>query len=265
MVWIAPACRLTTPWRRAMMVSATREAVMRAQARAHEIPLDRVDLEALDRFLMSERSPPQSMMLSDLDGFLTGIAVGPELVLPSQWLPLVFGGDAPEFADEAEAKAILGAIMGRYNEILCQVADDDLQPLFWADRNGTLIAADWAEGFLQAIMLRADAWEALFKSKRDGALLVPILALCGDENGESLLGIPPDEEDRVMEEAAEFIPACVAAIDAYWREKRPRQISMPLTAGPPSQPVQTSSKIGRNDPCPCGSGKKFKKCCGKAT
>jgi hypothetical protein len=126
MVWIAPACRLTTPLRRAMMVSATREAVMRAQARAHEIPLDRVDLEALDRFLMSERSPPQSMMLSDLDGFLTGIAVGPELVLPSEWLPLVFGGDAPEFADEAEAKAILGAIMGRYNEILRQVADDDL-------------------------------------------------------------------------------------------------------------------------------------------
>ena len=73
-----------------------------------------------------------------------------------------------------------------------------------------------------------------------------------------------DEEDRVMEEAAAFIPACVAAIDAYWREKRPRQISMPLSAGPPSQPVQTSSKIGRNNPCSCGSGKKFKKCCGKA-
>jgi uncharacterized protein YecA (UPF0149 family) len=76
-----------------------------------------------------------------------------------------------------------------------------------------------------------------------------------------LLGIPPDEEDRVMEEVAEFIPACVAAIDAYWRAKRQRQASMPLTAGPTSQP---SSKIGRNDPCPCGSGKKFKKCCGKA-
>ena len=71
---------------------------MRAQARVNEISLDRVDPEALDRFLMSERSPPEGMMLSDLDGFLTGIAVGPELVLPSKWLPLVFGGDAPEFA-----------------------------------------------------------------------------------------------------------------------------------------------------------------------
>ena len=241
---------------------------MRAQARAHkildnEIPLDRVELEALDRFLMSERSPPESMMLSDLDGFLTGIAVGPELVLPSEWLPLVFGGDAPEFADEIEAKAILGAIIGRYNEILRQVADDDLDPVFWTTRGGTLIAADWAEGFLQAILLRADAWERLLKSKRDGQLLVPILALCGDENGDSLLGIPPDEEDRIMEEVAEFIPACVAAIDAYWRAKRPRPASTPLTAGQPSQSGQASSKVGRNDPCPCGSGKKFKKCCGK--
>jgi uncharacterized protein len=230
---------------------------------AQEIPIDRVvDLEVLDSFLMSDRSPSDSMMLSDLDGFLTGIAIGPELVLPSEWLPLIWGGDAPEFADEDEAKAILGAIMSRYNEILRRIADDTLDPIFWADRDGTLIAADWAEGFLQAIMLRADAWGSLFKSKQDGQLLFPILALCGDENGESLLGLPSEDEDRVMEEVTEFIPACVTAIAAYWRERGSTQISMPLMRG--RQPDQPSIKTGRNEPCPCGSGKKFKKCCGKA-
>jgi yecA family protein len=70
---------------------------------------------------------PQLMMLSDLDGFLTGIAVGPELVLPSEWLPLDWGSDAPEFADEGEAKAVLGAILGRYNEILRQI-DHEFSP-----------------------------------------------------------------------------------------------------------------------------------------
>ncbi len=230
---------------------------------AQEIPIDRVvDLEVLDSFLMSDRSPSDSMMLSDLDGFLTGIAIGPELVLPSEWLPLIWGGDAPEFADEDEAKAILGAIMSRYNEILRRIADDTLDPIFWADRDGTLIAADWAEGFLQAIMLRADAWGSLFKSKRDGQLLFPILALCGDENGGSLLGLPSEDEDRVMEEVTEFIPACVTAIATYWRERGSTQISMPLMRG--RQPDQPSIKTGRNEPCPCGSGKKFKKCCGKA-
>ena len=28
------------------------------------------------------------------------------------------------------------------------------------------------------------------------------------------------------------------------------------------EPIRTSREVGRNDPCPCGSGKKFKKCCG---
>jgi yecA family protein len=151
-----------------MMLRTIREAAMRAQALPHAIPLDQVDLEALDRFLMSDRSPPNSMMLSDLDGFLTGIAIGPELVLPSEWLPLVWGGEAPEFADESEAKAVLGAIMSRYNGILRQLDHDAFGPIFWAARDGTLMAADWAEGFLQAIMLRMDAWDQLLKSKRDG-------------------------------------------------------------------------------------------------
>jgi uncharacterized protein len=236
---------------------------MRAQARVHEVPVDRVDLEALDRFLMSDRSPSESMMLSDLDGFLTGIAVGPELVMPSEWLPLIFGGEAPEFADEDEAKAVVGTIMGRYNEILSQIADDDLEPVFWDDRGAKAMASDWVEGFLLAIMLRADAWEPLFKSKRHGRLLAPMLALCGDENGESLLGILPDDEDGFMEQAAAFIPPCVIAIADYWRGRRSKQFSMPLTPGAPSRPDHTSNKIGRNDPCPCGSGRKFKKCCGR--
>ena len=30
-----------------------------------------------------------------------------------------------------------------------------------------------------------------------------------------------------------------------------------------AQPIRTGPKVGRNDPCPCGSGKKFKQCCGK--
>jgi uncharacterized protein len=237
---------------------------MRAQALAHAVAIDRVDLEALDKFLMSDRSPPDSMMLSELDGFLTGIAIGPQLVRPSEWLPLIWGGEAPEFADLDEANAILGSLMALYNEILREIADDTLAPIFWSDRNGTVIAEDWAEGFLQAIMLRADAWEPLFTSKRDGKLLFPILSLCCDKSGNSLLGLPPEAEDRIAEQAQELIPGCVIGISAYWRRKGPRQISIPLKAGRQPEPSRATTKVGRNDPCPCGSGRKFKKCCGQA-
>jgi uncharacterized protein len=239
-----------------------REAAMRGEALAREITVDRVDLEALDKFLMSNRSPPDSMVLSELDGFLTGLAIGPTLVRPSEWLPLIWGGDAPEFTDLDEANAIFANIMARYNDIIADIANDALAPIFWADRNGTFIAVDWAEGFLQAIKLRADAWKPLFTSKRDGKLLLPILLLCGDHDGNSLLGLAPEAEDHIADRVTELIPGCVIGIAAYWRRKGSKQLPISLRAGPRPASSCVTTKIGRNDPCPCSSGRKFKRCCG---
>ena len=201
------------------------------------------------------------MLFSDLDGFLTGVAIGPEVVMPSEWLPHVWGGEEPVFDDHLQASAILGTIMGRYNMILRDTAAGAFGPLFWETQDGTVIAADWAEGFMQAVALRADAREPLMRSRRYGRLLVPILALCSDEAGESLLGFGPDKEDQVMAEAAEFIPLCVTEIAAYWRKRRPTPL-----ATRSSQPISVSLKAdqtNRNDPCPCGSGRKFMVCCGR--
>ncbi len=45
---------------------------------------------------------------------------------------------------------------------------------------------------------------------------------------------------------------------------KPEDVSDMDRALRPSEPVVAAPKIGRNDPCPCGSGKKFKKCCAAA-
>jgi uncharacterized protein len=225
-----------------------------------DLTISDADLDLLDAYLLSDQSPPECLLLSDLDGFLTGIAIGPEVVMPSEWLPHVWGGEEPVFDDHLQASAILGTILGRYNTILRGVEAGVFGPLFWETQDGTVIAADWAEGFMQAVALRADAWEPLMRSKRLGRLLLPILALCADEDGESVLGLDLDEEERFMAEAAEFIPACVTEIAAYWRKRRPT----PATGS--SQSVSVSLKAdqtGRNDPCPCGSGRQYKVCCGR--
>ena len=58
-----------------------------------------IDLEKLSAYLMSEESPSHCMGLSDLDGFLTGVLCSPELIMPSEWLPLVWGSNEPEIKD----------------------------------------------------------------------------------------------------------------------------------------------------------------------
>ena len=218
-------------------------------------PAGPVDLEALDQFLMSDSSPEDCMQLSDLDGFLTGIAIGPELVMPSEWLPAIWGGDEPVFESIEQAQTVIGTIMGRYNEILRALSTDPeaYAPLFWEDLSGEVIAADWAEGFVDAIRLRPEAWRPLLEDREALVMLMPILALCGDAEGGSPLELDLEEDADLLAETPELIPACVAGIDGFWKERR---------GWPKSGSGQAkSAKVGRNDPCPCGSGRKYKRCC----
>src|ERR1700733_11985354 len=96
-------------------------------------PSGPIDLDALDDYLMSDHAPDDSMGLSDLDGFLTGIVVGPEFIPPSEWLPVVWGGEEPEFATDEEMRAVLDTIMSRYIEIIAGFNSDpiDFDPIFW--------------------------------------------------------------------------------------------------------------------------------------
>jgi uncharacterized protein len=186
------------------------------------LPTDDAGYEALGTYLESDRSPPESMLISDLDGFLTAVAIGPVLIKPSEWLPIVWGGEQPVFADANEAQAVIGAIMNRYNEILRDVEQQSFEPIFWVDAAGTVIAADWAEGFAMAMGLRPNSWEPLFKSKKHGPLLLPILALCSDGDGGSALGLDAEAEEEITADAADLIPDCVIGIAAFWRSRRSR-------------------------------------------
>lgn len=213
------------------------------------LDLDDFDLEQLDRFLMSEGAPEDCMQLSDLDGFLTAIAIGPELVMPSEWLPAVWGGGEPMFESHEQAQRVMGAIMGRYNEILQLLRDEPeaYDPLFWETPTGERVAADWVDGFMEGIALRQNAWRPLLESDPDKELLLPIICLW-DEEGNPLAEGTAEQLADVRRTATNLIASTVPAIDAYWKMRR--------------RPQARASKPGRNDPCPCGSGRKYKRCCG---
>ena len=173
-----------------------------------------IDLDALDDYLMSDHAPDDSMGLSDLDGFLTGIVVGPELILPSEWLPVIWGGEEPVFQTEDEMRTVLGTIMGRYNEIVaCLNTDpDDFDPILLEGPEGGVIASDWAGGFLDAVALRATAWEPLIESDDAGILMAPLFLLNGDMEIDDAA-----DENELMAQASDMIPTCIAGIREFWR------------------------------------------------
>ena len=167
------------------------------------------DLERLDAYLSSDESPDGCMMLSDLDGFLHGIACSPVEVPSTEWMPVVLGASPEEVP-----QWVLETVGSLYMSILEGLAMDppEMEPMFWETKEGHVIAMDWCEGFMDAYQLRADAWEAFMETKEGAELMMPILVHMIDEEGNSMFGLEQEELDETLEKAAEAIPMAVPLI-----------------------------------------------------
>jgi uncharacterized protein len=81
-------------------------------------PLSEGEIAELDEFLMSDATPEECMDISTLDGFLTSLVIGPQLVPPSVWLKAIWGGETqPAFESSAQAQRVISLIMRRFNAI----------------------------------------------------------------------------------------------------------------------------------------------------
>ena len=185
-----------------------------------------VDIERLEVYLLSDNAPNAAMGLSDMDGFLTGIAAGPELIKPSEWLPVLWGHEEPGFESIEEAQAIVGIILGRYNEIVGNItaAQPTLDPIFMGSPDGeVMIVGDWAAGFLDAVKLRPKAWAPLIADEESRLYLLPFLIHGGEPEDAALLGIPfqpvdAAEQRRLMPIAPDALICFTLAIWGYWSQ-----------------------------------------------
>lgn len=215
-----------------------------------DIQLSRFELFWLDGFLTSRQVPPGTMSLEALDGFVTALVIGPGLVPFTRHLVEIFptaDGDAMTWDGIEQANFVLDLIGRLSNSIAARrLADAPQVPLI--DQGDPDIAgSDWADGFLLGVDLGQEAWEPLWKSPRGEDMLAAIEALVdGGVEGEPLL--TRKERERTLER----LPVMLQRIATFWKD--------PSAGFKGSAPVRVQ-KIGRNDPCPCGSGQKYKKCC----
>jgi uncharacterized protein len=212
-------------------------------------------LDELDRLLLDQGE--NWMLLTQLDGYLTGILVSPDMVPPGSWLKPIWAGEngdgVPDFADMGEFQRLIDLIMRHYNDVLAALGQPgSYEPLFDIDtRNEDVLWEMWIEGFVQAMALAPEGWARLAAADDAGckAALKGIAKLHAIANGEARLSRVKTEQ--WTREAPDLIPMWVEILHAWRLENDPLR--------PPTPP---RGKVGRNDPCPCGSGKKYKKCCG---
>jgi len=165
------------------------------------------DIHFLDAYLSSDDAHPDSLAISDLDGFVTGIACCPEKVEAHEWLSIAFGDadGAPEPV-KAAARRLLRGIRESLE------TNGYIEPVFWETQDGRTIAMDWCEGFMDAVKLRPERWDALTQTKSGSELMMPILVHMFDDEGKSLFGLTREEVDSTLDAAAEAIPIVVPAI-----------------------------------------------------
>jgi uncharacterized protein len=232
-------------------------------------PLSIEEMDELGDFLMSDATSDDAMMLDCLDGFLTAIVSGPVMLSPSVWLPRVWGDsakDAPKFKSLVQADRITSLIMRHLNGIIWSLYQDSetFEPVFdftsYPDDSHEYVNGEmWAYGYISGIDLQEQSWKPFFEDKANFEVLRPIHLLGADEVADEEEALTETPTQR--EELTKQIPASAAWIYRFWQPYR-RAVAERTIA---TSYQREYPKIGRNDPCPCGSGKKFKKCCGAST
>lgn len=174
--------------------------------------------DLLDR--IAERR--DAMPVVELDGYVAGLVVCPEWIAPPEWLPRVWGGDSAS-DDIEEAAVATRSVTAHYLRVDRDLARDPqaYRPILGYDPGrAVLLWEPWVRGFGRAMDLRSDAWLRIEESGDGGAIasVGTIVAMKGiDEAVWDLSDGAVEEIDRT---AADVIPACVRALNAWTRPRR---------------------------------------------
>ena len=218
--------------------------------------------EILERF-----GDKRAMNLEQLDGFLAAVLCGPDEVPQSEYLREIWGHDIVNedaFAAQPLLKDFIDLIRRHRDAIAYTLQSGDVfTPLLLEDEQGVSRGNDWANGFLRGMELRRENWGPLLDDEENGGSLVPIFALAHEHD--------PDPETRSYKEPVsaelreKLIVGIAAGVMRIYRYFKERGLMTGNTVRHSTDYRRIAPKIGRNEPCPCGSGKKFKQCCGRVT
>jgi uncharacterized protein len=221
-------------------------------------PLSTAELDRLEQLLVSDIFHEEAMPLDMLQGLFCAVASAPDLIPPSSWLVVALG-DNPDYETPEQAQEILDLVIRFYGQTVLDLDEGAGLTLYvFPDDDGEEDLATWCEGYLEGVVLSEADWYEHGEPEEVEELLFPFILLSGrmrEAAEEAQATVPSLEEEREMKrQASASLGDSVTAVYSYWLDKR---ISHPPTR-------REGPKVGRNDPCPCGSGRKYKSCHGSS-
>ncbi|MGH8073534.1 MAG: UPF0149 family protein [Lysobacter sp.] len=232
--------------------------------------LDDDQIERLADLLEQRAVPFKGFNLEALDGYLSALAVSPETLPMAEWEPAVWG-TPPRWSDADERTAVETLLLGHQNMAAARVRHggddlpDHLAPLLWLPEDPDLqgddaeqedeldVGRDWALGFFTAVGLREAAWDQWLD---DNEWIDEVFGLLDRlASGEVLADDPSAPATPIGYRERLEIVAGLPDMLADLHHHR-------IDALTPREPIRREATPDRNAPCPCGSGKKYKKCCG---
>jgi uncharacterized protein len=195
-------------------------------------PLSNIQAQTLEDRLIKSLGLPHAMGFAMFDGYITAIVSGPNMITPEQWLPWVYdslsGIHLPKFESQEQMESTVDLLVQHHNAVVdcLEKRPGHYFPAF--DRTvllkgSSMAGTAWCRGYELAIALDPGPWRPLLNAE-------------------------PQFLERIFNNDASvknLIARDVGLIFAWWYKRR----TEPMYAG-------------RNEPCPCGSGKRFKHCHG---
>lgn len=214
------------------------------------------DLDRLEQYLNALERADSTMPLDMIQGMLAAVASAPEPIPAEKWLPEALG-ESHRFASDAEEKEITGLLARLAEETARQLNEGEgFDFILYGPEGEDEDLALWAEGYLIGVDLSEPPWDERADQDDLDNMLFPFLALTGEaknmalEAGEEWMS--EAEEKKMLAEIREGLANHLVDVRQFWFDK-----SIPPTV------KREGPKVGRNDPCPCGSGKKYKNCHGQ--
>ena len=192
----------------------------------------------------------RALRLDALQALCVALAIGPDDEPPSDWMAVALGFDD---ADTPVSPPLAAALARFHDETARQARDGSLAPLLHAQRRGRLDYASWGQGFLTGVELSAAGWHDSADPDDVDELLFPIRVVADDLDEDERAQYGPAAWRKLVLESEAALETNLARLRDFWA----------IVRHPPQTVRHATPKVGRNDPCPCGSGRKHKHCCGR--